>query len=196
MMKRKHLIPIITLVFTVSLIATAANNGSVSSSADFSIGSAYELSVYNNTTLEFPAESDVDETTASSTWFKYETTALEIYLEHNYAVKLTTTGTAFILDNATSDYSGTYALPAEWVFQWSRGVYPAPSNDKEWSGYHIRQALTADETASASVDAYPDQYGTDGDLWARIFVRTKRNGLDDPRGTYTANLEVTVSDLS
>lgn len=195
-MIRKYVLLSLAVVCMLSVASVAANNGSVSSSADFSLGSAYELSVYNNTSLEFPAESNVGDTTATSTWFKFETTALEVYLKHNYAVKLTGTGTAFVLDNATSDYTDTYVLPAEWVFQWSRGVYPTATNDEEWSGYYLRQALTDNETASASVDANPGPYGTDGDLWARIFVRTQRNGLDDPKGTYAASLEVTVSDLS
>ncbi len=43
---------------------------------------------------------------------EFETTELEIYLEHNYDVQVTAAGSAFDLDLSSSNYSSNYAIPA------------------------------------------------------------------------------------
>ncbi len=178
----------------VMIIATfgvmAANNGSVSDSADFTIGNAYNISVYNSTSLEFTGDDaavgNVDSTGS------FETTKLEIYLEHNYDVNVTGSVSAFVLDNSTSDYSADYAIPAEWLFEWADVSYPEGEGD--WSPQEPLAISVTDSTLEDSIAARMDD--TEGDAYGRISVKATRGGLDDPQGEYTASLDVTVSDLS
>ena len=155
-------------------------------SAQFSIGESYTLSVYNETSLEFPSESNVGSVDAADT---YTTSALEVKLDHNYDVQLTSTGTSFNLDTSTSDYGEEYAIPATWSLLTKKVNY----SDNSYSEAHSNTA-TLDSDFSKTVDAGVGD--TEGEFWAKIDVSADRNGLDDPQGTYTAELDITVSDLN
>lgn len=122
----------------------------------------------------------------------FETTQLEVYLEHNYDVQVTAAGSAFDLDSSSSDYSSDYAVAAEWFFEWAEVDYP--TNPSGWS-QEVSQAVSSyDTTVEETFDAKIDS--TEGDAYGRISVEADRNGLDDPQGTYTASLDITVSDLN
>lgn len=166
----------------------AANNGSISDSADFVIGNAYNIEVYNETTLEFPGDSEVGNVDSTG---QFETTDLEIYLQHNYDVQVIAEGSAFDLDLSNSDYSNDYAIAAEWFFEWAEEIYPQGIG--AW-GQEVSQSVSDyDTTISETFDAEMDS--SEGDVYGRISVKATRSALDDPQGTYEANLD-DPSDLS
>ena len=155
-------------------------------SAQFSIGKSYNLSVYDDTSLEFADGSEVGTVGSTGT---YTTSALEVKLDHNYDVQFTSTGTAFDLDTSSSDYSSSYAIPATWSLLTKKVDY----GNNSYSEAHSNTA-TLDTDFSKTVDTKVGD--TEGEFWAKIDVTADRNGLDDPQGTYTANLDITVSDLN
>jgi len=178
----------LTLMVTLMATSGAYAADSVNESAQFTIGNAYEIDVYNSTVLEFPGDSEVGNVDSTG---QFETTTLEVYLQHNYNVQVTGSATGFQLDNETSDYSSAYVIPAEWHFAWAEGTYP--EGEGNWN---TENPLTIGTTGTveASLDAELDS--TEGDAFGSISVKADRSGLDDPQGTYEATLDITVSDLS
>ena len=154
-------------------------------SAQFSIGNSYTLSVINSSSLEFSDGSAVTGVQATET---YESSELEIKLDHNYNVEVSGSLSAFDLDTSTSDYDSSYAIPATWNIAWKQ-----VSASNSYSSEDPIPVTSAGSTVSNSLNASIND--TEGNAWGKISVTADRNGLDDPEGTYKANLEITVSDL-
>lgn len=187
-MKTARYFALISLVVaTVTFASMGAE--SLNDAAGFTVGNSYNLSIFNDTALEFPPGSGVADVSSTG---NFSTTYLEVYLEHNYNVDLSTSGSAFVLDTGTSDYSSPYAISAEWSLQWAFTEYPGDGSS--WSGLQTRTASGPDDAFSESFATNVDE--TDGDVFGRIKVNAERNGLDDPQGTYGATVTITVSDLS
>jgi len=170
----------VLLVATFGLMAA-----DMEKSAQFSIGDSYNLRVVESSTMEFSDDSPVAGVDSTGS---YESTELEIKLDHNYDVEVSGTLSAFDLDTSTSDYDSSYAVPATWNIAWKQ-----VSASNSYSSEDPITVSSAGSTASDSLNASIND--TKGNAWGKISVTADRNGLDDPEGTYKADLEITVSDL-
>ncbi|MBS3813718.1 hypothetical protein KGY64_07830 [Candidatus Bipolaricaulota bacterium] len=185
---RKLFVLSLVAIFASALSIGVVAGDSINESAQFIISNAYDMSVYNETALEFPADSEVSNVDSTG---QYETTRLEVHLKHNYDVEITATGSSFDLDNNTSDYSSDYAIPAQWFFEWAEVNSPSESNS--WLDKTSHSVSSPASTVEVTHDAEVDS--SEGDVFGRISVKANRSGLDDPQGTYRATLDITVSDL-
>lgn len=170
----------VLLVATFGLMAA----DSVDESAQFTIGDSYNIRVINSTSLGFGESSSVGNVSEDGSFTSSE---LEVKLDHNYDVSITGTGSAFDLDTSTSDYSDPYAVEATWDVEYkvADGSYSSLGNKV------VSSPGTSKEVSyNANVDT------TEGDVWTKISVTADRNGLDDPSGTYKAEMDISVSNLN
>ncbi len=180
------------LTLTMTFGAMADGTPDISKSADFTISNAYDIEVSDGA-LTFQSNEGGTEVGNVSTTESFHTSDLEVHLQHNYDVEVAASVSAFSLDYSNSDYSSAYYIPATWHFQTAVVSHPAESNGSGWSSEiteSISNSGSNNVTWNVNVDA------TEGDAWGKISVTAHRDGLNDPQGTYTADLNITVSDLT
>ncbi len=170
----------VLLVATFGLMAA----DSVNETADFTIGNSYDIRVISGS-LGFGEDSSVGGVGESGSFTSND---LEVKLDHNYDVSITGTGSAFDLDTDTSDYSDPYAVKATWDVKYK------VADDGSYSSLGSKEVSSPDTSKEVSYDANVDT--TEGNVWTKIDVTADRNGLEDPSGTYTAEMDIQVSDLS
>lgn len=175
----------ISISMMVLLLATfGLMAADIDKTANFTIGDSYNIQVLNSTSLAFPADSSVGGVDESGL---FTSNTLEIKLDHNYDVSVANAGSAFDLDTDSSDYGSAYAVPATWIVD-------KKVADGDFSELGSETVSGSGSTKEISYDANVDTTG--GDAWFNIKVKADRSGLDDPQGDYTANMDITVSDLS
>ncbi len=163
-------------LITFSTPGKAENLDAVHEETGFTLQNSYALTLVNGSSMSFSFE--VSKAGASG---RFQSSPLRFRLEHNYDVKLQLAGTSFRMKE------GDYNIPASWTFKWVR----AASSPVSWPDGTTVTATGSDEAQRG----IPAEVVPNKDLWLEVSVGVDRSGLDDPAGSYRANVDVRVVEL-
>lgn len=143
---------------------------------EFTLQNSHELILVKGSSMSFSFE--VSKTDAFG---RFQSSPRLFRLEHNYDVKLQVTVTSLRMEE------GDHSVPASWTFKWVRTASPPVS----WPNSTTATATRSDEVQIG----IPAEVVPNRDLWVKISVGVDRSGADDPAGSYSTSIDVSVADL-
>jgi len=144
----------------------------ISESTDFTVAGSYSLEI-DSGDLTFPQDSGVTEPDTNGLVYSNQCI---IFINHNYDITVNFSG-----DPLDTTVDGTtITLPTDYLYDISYG---------DGSGWNVSGSVNAGVTHSESLNVTTD----DTTSYLRVQVSVLRDGLNDPSGTYSANLDVWVT---